>query len=419
MRKNNVIVKILSTILSMSLAISGLSLIPHYSSYALASSLAYSTYWAYGEGLYDSELVSKQLVADGTVTANGGHTYGVALMYHTSTVSDPTTLTIEFNGVTYTILNSLGTGQNYMFQLPNGTYNITQDVANNKLTITSAIDLNSYYWIGAEGKMHDAAFSELPNGTVVPEGSILGHYLTGYPAEIYFNGEFVISLGVEASQTHYYTVPKNYTLDHAVAGSTSAGKFYFVGDPDTPVLSQSDTVATQVAFEEPKTTNNKGEQIEGWAAIFEAIPTQDSNKQEAVNGKNQDLLHVDISGFNKTIPSTAVEAVADSKDRGMHVFIGDGVGVTFLNSNDNSKYIETNFSYDVEESENEKFIDFEFPGDLGTKVIFHTRIPKCNAPIEIYEIVNGDLVFIGKNASNDEGLMCFEISRLSQYILMY
>lgn len=123
------------------------------------------------------------------------------------------------------------------------------------------------------------------------------------------------------------------------------------------------------------TTNVAGEQITGWDAITKVISTQTKDKQQNVSGANQDLLHVDASGFDKTIPAATVKAVSTSALRGLHVFISNSDAVTFLAKSKLSGYKETNFEHKDTVTEHSRTIDFTNKQALGTNVVFHTTVP--------------------------------------------
>lgn len=120
------------------------------------------------------------------------------------------------------------------------------------------------------------------------------------------------------------------------------------------------------------TTNIAGEQITGWDAITKVISTQTKDKQQNVSGANQDLLHVDASGFDKTIPAATVKAVSTSALRGLHVFISNSDAVTFLAKSKLSGYKETNFEHKDTVTEHSRTIDFTNKQALGINVVFST-----------------------------------------------
>mgnify|MGYP004457709963 FL=1 len=167
------------------------------------------------------------------------------------------------------------------------------------------------------------------------------------------------------------------------------------------------------------TTNIAGEQITGWDAITKVISTQTKDKQQNVSGANQDLLHVDASGFDKTIPAATVKAVSTSALRGLHVFIGNSDAVTFLAKSKLSDYKETNFEHKDTVTDHSRTIDFTNKQALGATVVFHTTVPVKNGEVTVYKVDANGRTRILKTVSNAGGQVCFPITETSTYELEY
>lgn len=167
------------------------------------------------------------------------------------------------------------------------------------------------------------------------------------------------------------------------------------------------------------TTNIAGEQITGWDAITKVISTQTKDKQQNVSGANQDLLHVDASGFDKTIPAATVKAVSTSALRGLHVFISNSDAVTFLAKSKLSGYKETNFEHKDTVTEHSRTIDFTNKQALGTNVVFHTTVPVKNGEVTVYKVDANGITHIAKTVSNAGGQVCFPITETATYVLEY
>ena len=169
-----------------------------------------------------------------------------------------------------------------------------------------------------------------------------------------------------------------------------------------------------------KTTNIVGEQISGWEAITKAISTQTKEKQQSVSGINQDLLHVDASGFDKTIPAATIKEVSASALRGLHVFVGDSDAVTFLAKNDLSGYKETNFEHKDTITDHSRTIDFTHKQALGATVVFHTTVPVKLHEVTIYQVdADNKRTLIARTVSNANGQVCFQITGTATYVLEY
>lgn len=209
--------------------------------------------------------------------------------------------------------------------------------------------------------------------------------------------------------------------------------YYVVKDPNaivpaTPTpgpsagdSSSSDSSDSGSSAPEPvlTTTNMAGEQITGWDAITKVISTQTKDKQQNVSGANQDLLHVDASGFDKTIPAATVKAVSTSALRGLHVFIGNSDAVTFLAKGKLSDYKETNFEHKDTVTDHSRTIDFTNKQALGTTIVFHTTVPVKNGEVTVYKVDANGRTRILKTVSNAGGQVCFPITETATYVLEY
>ena len=188
-----------------------------------------------------------------------------------------------------------------------------------------------------------------------------------------------------------------------------------------PVTAKEEETEVVAYIPSLKTTNINGIQLEGWEAINKAIPTLTKDKLLHVNGANQALLHIDLSGSGKTIPAfvirTADKAVGIA---GLHIFIGNGDAITFLSENNLSGYKETNFDHKDTITEHTRTIEFLHRQPLGVTLLFHTTVPVKSAKVTVYKVVpNQSRVLVARTVSNEKGQVCFPISETATYILEY
>lgn len=220
------------------------------------------------------------------------------------------------------------------------------------------------------------------------------------------------------SQYTYYVLK---TPDKTPGGSVEPS---ITPTPSTLTPTTGNTSNNSSASEAPApvltTTNLTGEQISGWDAITKAISTQTKEKQQNVSGANQDLLHVDASTVDKTIPVTTVKAVSSSSLRGLHVFIGSSDAVTFLAKNDLSGYKETSFDHKDTITGHTRTIDFTHKQALGATVVFHTTVPVKSGEVTVYKLdANNNKIRIAKTISTVNGQVCFPITETATYVLEY
>ena len=200
------------------------------------------------------------------------------------------------------------------------------------------------------------------------------------------------------------------------APTTPATPNASAGDTSSSDSTDSDSSASEPVL---TTTNITGEQITGWDAITKVISTQTKDKQQNVSGANQDLLHVDASGFDKTIPAATVKAVSNSALRGLHVFIGNSDAVTFLVKSKLSGYTETNFEHKDTVTEHSRTIDFTKKQALGTTVVFHTTVPVKSGEVTVCKVDANGRTCILETVSNSNGQICFPITETATYVLEY
>ena len=232
---------------------------------------------------------------------------------------------------------------------------------------------------------------------------------------------FVVSFTVTEAQTPEPT-PKPAEPTPAPAEPTPAPAKPTPVPTPAPVVEDTDDddSDTPAALPELKTTNIAGEQISGWDAITASLATQTKEKLQSVSGVNQDLLHVDASGFDKIIPAATVKAVSSSALKGLHVFIGDSDAVTFLAKSNLSGYKETNFAHKDTATDHTKTIEFTNKQALGTTVVFHTTVPAKTSAVTVYKVgADNKRTLVVKTVSNANGQVCFPITETATYVLEY
>lgn len=258
------------------------------------------------------------------------------------------------------------------------------------------------------------------NGTL-SDGRTTGDYLQGKTV--------TITAGAAPGGQRF----KEWTVENgtiSLANSTSATTSFSMPAEEVSVKANYEAIPVTAKEEETevvayipslKTTNINGIQLEGWEAINKAIPTLTKDKLLRVNGANQTLLHIDLSGSGKTIPAfvirTADKAVGIA---GLHIFIGNGDAVTFLSGNNLSGYKETNFEHKDTITEHTRTIEFLHRQPLGVTLLFHTTVPVKSAKVTVYKVVpNQSRVLVARTVSNEKGQVCFPISETATYILEY
>lgn len=247
---------------------------------------------------------------------------------------------------------------------------------------------------------------------VIPDD---GFELVGNPqAEKFGGGEIVevYSNRDKGPNAWYFNMPNYAVRVWAVTRKLNS---------PTPEPSQTSESAPAPEVKRTMTTTNmNGAQSDSWEAVAEKLEKFEANNQVAVEDANQDLLHVDISDYYKTIPKAVADAASASKGKGVHVFIGGGNAVTFLSKASTKDYKEADFDFSTTTQVDGKDIVFARQQDLGTNVLFHTNVGEANRTSEVYfEDDSTDRTLIGIFKSDKKGMICFDINKTGMYSIKY
>ena len=389
--------------------------------------------------------------------------------YHTYYYHPQYTVTFDFNGGNLAVTTDKTAGglltsmpsptkEGYIFTGWFSTLQGTKGLSLYKeYNAPTTIYAHWHKWTGNETWVRATTISDLENADLPIFTSSVGEQFlnTYYTADSFPEDADEVIIGKFYSDgVYYWTTSKEtdasgklstsfYLYNETLAENMRNKIFYVLKDPNaatpapaiptpapgtqTPSTSTpttGNTSNTSSASEAPApvltTTNLVGEQISGWDAITKAISTQTKEKQQSVSGANQDLLHVDASTVDKTIPVTTVKAVSSSSLRGLHVFIGSSDAVTFLAKNDLSGYKETSFDHKDTITGHTRTIEFTHKQALGATVVFHTIVPVKSGEVTVYKVdANNNKIQIAKTISTVNGQVCFPITETATYVLEY
>ena len=389
--------------------------------------------------------------------------------YHTYYYHPQYTVTFDFNGGNLAVTTDKTAGglltsmpsptkEGYIFTGWFSTLQGTKGLSLYKeYNAPTTIYAHWHKWTGNETWVRATTISDLENADLPIFTSSVGEQFlnTYYTADSFPEDADEVIIGKFYSDgVYYWTTSKKtnasgklstsfYLYNETLAENMRNKIFYVLKDPNaatpapaiptpapgtqTPSTSTpttGNTSNTSSASEAPApvltTMNLVGEQISGWDAITKAISTQTKEKQQSVSGANQDLLHVDASTVDKTIPVTTVKAVSSSSLRGLHVFIGSSDAVTFLAKNDLSGYKETSFDHKDTITGHTRTIEFTPKQALGATVVFHTIVPVKSGEVTVYKVdANNNKIQIAKTISTVNGQVCFPITETATYVLEY
>lgn len=405
---------------------------------------------------YDDLYRDLKFVTDDEMDKDAYHTY----YYHPQY-----TVTFDFNGGNLAVTTDKTAGglltsmpsptkEGYIFT---GWFSTLQGTMGLSLykeyNAPTTIYAHWHKWTGNETWVRATTISDLENADLPIFTSSVGEQFlnTYYTADSFPEDADEVIIGKFYSDgVYYWTTSKEtdasgklstsfYLYNETLAENMRDKIVYVLKDPNavapatpapgtqtssTSTPTTGSTSNTSPASEAPApvltTTNLVGEQISGWDAITKAISTQTKEKQQSVSGANQDLLHVDASTVDKTIPVTTVKAVSSSSLRGLHVFIGSSDAVTFLAKNDLSGYKETSFDHKDTITGHTRTIEFTHKQALGATVVFHTIVPVKSGEVTVYKVdANNNKIQIAKTISTVNGQVCFPITETATYVLEY
>lgn len=405
---------------------------------------------------YDDLYRDLKFVTDDEMDKDAYHTY----YYHPQY-----TVTFDFNGGNLAVTTDKTAGglltsmpsptkEGYIFTGWFSTLQGTKGLSLYKeYNAPTTIYAHWHKWTGNETWVRATTISDLENADLPIFTSSVGEQFlnTYYTADSFPEDADEVIIGKFYSDgVYYWTTSKEtdasgklstsfYLYNETLAENMRDKIVYVLKDPNavapatpapgtqtssTSTPTTGSTSNTSPASEAPApvltTTNLAGEQISGWDAITKAISTQTKEKQQSVSGANQDLLHVDASTVDKTIPVTTVKAVSSSSLRGLHVFIGSSDAVTFLAKNDLSGYKETSFDHKDTITGHTRTIEFTHKQALGATVVFHTIVPVKSGEVTVYKVdANNNKIQIAKTISTVNGQVCFPITETATYVLEY
>ncbi len=132
------------------------------------------------------------------------------------------------------------------------------------------------------------------------------------------------------------------------------------------------------ALSQIATTNLKGEQAYGWAAITEKLAT--FTAKDLQNGSGN-TMNMSIGGFNCYVDAAAIAVLNARPGMALNISYGTDASFTFYGDMDNSLFLGTELSYTCTTKStgavHEKEIDFAEPGAIGTAVTANVLLPEA------------------------------------------
>ncbi len=135
---------------------------------------------------------------------------------------------------------------------------------------------------------------------------------------------------------------------------------------------------TAGALSQIATTNLKGEQVFGWAAITEKLTTFTAKDLQKGSGST---MNMNIGGFNCYVDAAAIAALNTRPGMALNISYGTDASFTFYGDMDNSLFFGTELSYMCTTKSvgavHEKEISFAEQGAIGTAITANVLLPEA------------------------------------------
>ncbi len=135
---------------------------------------------------------------------------------------------------------------------------------------------------------------------------------------------------------------------------------------------------TASALGQIATTNLKGEQAFGWAAITEKLITFTAKDLQKGSGST---MNMNIGGFNCYVDAAAIAALNTRPGMALNISYGTDASFTFYGDMDNSLFFGTELSYMCTTKSvgavHEKEISFAEQGAIGTAITANVLLPEA------------------------------------------
>ncbi|MBO4844961.1 MAG: hypothetical protein J5525_01510 [Lachnospiraceae bacterium] len=164
-----------------------------------------------------------------------------------------------------------------------------------------------------------------------------------------------------------------------------------------------------------------GSEIKTWQDL-ENILIDTANKTGAKNNRKgqRELVQVVLNRTNSILTESVFKALRRSNLYGLHTFVGNGTALTFINDNRLNSQQAVDLSCKVTTGSHNKKIEFKTYTRLKARTVLHTVVPTNVKSVMLYKYdANGVRKLVGRLTPTDEGRVCFAVSELTTYELVY
>ncbi len=135
---------------------------------------------------------------------------------------------------------------------------------------------------------------------------------------------------------------------------------------------------------------------------------------------NKSLVELTLNYQTAVIPADVFKNVSNTKAIGIHLFVGDGCALTFLNGGKIADQSQIDLSCTTSESTGLKAVKFNSYSSLTAPVIYHNIVPAGTKSVRVYFTgSDGARTLISTQSPTAAGRFCFPITKLGLYEMEY
>ena len=133
-----------------------------------------------------------------------------------------------------------------------------------------------------------------------------------------------------------------------------------------------------------------------------------------------ELVQIVLNKKDATIPDSTFDALYNSNKSGLHIFVANGTALTFINNRQLRNQKALDLTCTVTAANGSKIISFKTYAKLKAKTMLHTTVPAGVKTVTVYKYdAKGNRKYFGKLKPTAEGRVCFGVTELTKYELVY
>jgi|GEM_PF-5709688 len=217
----------------------------------------------------------------------------------------------------------------------------------------------------------------------------------------------------EITGAQYYAASETLVFE-----SDKFSTFSIIRKPGTPASgSTSNSSGGQVAPAEhdiPLLSESIGEVPIGEWSDFNAVVNTNPG---AVNKRLTELI---LNDKTSVVPTDVFKNVSKTNAVGIHLFVGNGSALTFLNGGNIANQPQIDLSCSTSEEAGKKAVQFNNCDSLIAPVLYHSVVPAGTKKVTVYYIgADGVRTELCVLTPTDAGRFCFAITKLGKFEMCY